>query len=782
MQDAKKSKTVFDRFSMKNSRMKTKIFLVIAMPLILTMSIGVIATINLNRLSNSQEWVAHTQHVLENADHIVASAVSMESGLRGYLLAGTDTFLEPYHAGETSAYETLASLRETVSDNPLQVARLQQAEDVLRQWQAEVAEEEIALRAAIGDALTMNDLADVVGQREGLAYFDAFRELIAEFSGIERGLLEDRVAALNRALANGLASSSDVAESLQWVEHTYDVIGVSEQILSAAVDMENGLRGFLLAGDDAFLEPLNEGWERFSRLSTELAETVSDNPAQVQRLLEIQSLIGDWHLQIVEPMLQLRRQIGDAATMDDMADRVGEGRGAVHINEFRAIMDEFSGIESGLMEEREATASTLRNQTMLQINGAVILSVLLGGLLAWIMGNTIAAAIQRVTVSMRKLADGDVSAEVSGQDRRDEVGEMARALGVFRDALNEKEQLQEAQRKADEAQHLRDAERNEVMKDISGRLSQLAKGDLTVLINREFPEGYQQLRTDFNATVSTLSEAIQQVVISTESIRNGADELSKASDDLAVRTEAQAATLEESAAALEQLTSSVKSSAEGARDAERTTNEARKKVESSSAVVSRTIEAMTEIERSSSQITTIVSVIDDIAFQTNLLALNAGVEAARAGDAGRGFAVVASEVRGLAQRCADSAREIKSLISQSSEQVKRGVALVGETGIALEDIVGRVNHISELVATIASATKEQSNGLGEINTGVVELDQLAQKNAAMVEEATAAIHALNEDARGLAESVSKFSLLNSGSGFASVSSTGMDARRTRRVA
>jgi methyl-accepting chemotaxis protein len=205
----------------------------------------------------------------------------------------------------------------------------------------------------------------------------------------------------------------------------------------------------------------------------------------------------------------------------------------------------------------------------------------------------------------------------------------------------------------------------------------------------------------------------------------------------------------------------VKSAAEGARSVENIMEEAKQEAENSGVVVQSAVSAMTEIEQSSTHIAQIISVIDDIAFQTNLLALNAGVEAARAGEAGRGFAVVASEVRALAQRSSDAAMEIKTLISDSSRQVERGVDLVGKAGDALTNIVERVNHISKLVTDIAEGAVEQSTGLGEINTGVVQLDQVTQQNAAMVEEATAAGHMLNSDATKLAELVANFKVSGS---------------------
>lgn len=311
---------------------------------------------------------------------------------------------------------------------------------------------------------------------------------------------------------------------------------------------------------------------------------------------------------------------------------------------------------------------------------------------------------------------------------------------------------QEAQRQASEKQKSVEA----VMLILEKHLNELADGNLTAKIGNDLPEGYEKLRVDFNKTIQTLSQTMSSVVEASSRIQQGASEISHASDDLSNRTENQAATLEQTAAALDELTASVKSAAEGAKSIEQIVLEAQSEAEASGKIVGDAISAMTEIETSSAQVSQIIGVIDDIAFQTNLLALNAGVEAARAGEAGNGFAVVASEVRALAQRSTDAAKEIKTLISGSTKQVEHGVDLVGGAGTSLANIVQRVTHISELVRSMATGTSEQAMGLGEINIGVNQLDQVTQQNAAMVEESTAASHTLKQEASGLQDLVRGF--------------------------
>jgi len=298
--------------------------------------------------------------------------------------------------------------------------------------------------------------------------------------------------------------------------------------------------------------------------------------------------------------------------------------------------------------------------------------------------------------------------------------------------------------------------RVEAVNEIGEALTALAGGDLEQRMERPFPAELEKLRVDFNRALETLQGTMQKVGHTAAAIKAGADEISGSSNDLSKRTEQQAASLEETAAALDQITATVKKTAEGATHARSAVATAKTDAEVSGEVVGQAVTAMGEIEQSSHQISSIIGVIDEIAFQTNLLALNAGVEAARAGDAGRGFAVVASEVRALAQRSAEAAKEIKALISASSNQVAAGVNLVGETGKALKRIVTQISEINGVVTDIAASAQEQATGLNEVNAAVNQMDQVTQQNAAMVEESTAASHALAQEAEDLTRMMSQF--------------------------
>jgi methyl-accepting chemotaxis protein len=291
---------------------------------------------------------------------------------------------------------------------------------------------------------------------------------------------------------------------------------------------------------------------------------------------------------------------------------------------------------------------------------------------------------------------------------------------------------------------------------VGAALSRLAAGDLSARVDGALSPEFQSLKTDFDNAAAALAETMKAVERATAGIRAGADDIAHAADSLAQRTEQQAATLEQTAAAVEQLTSTVSRTAASAKEVSSKVSEAAADAQRSGDVVTRAAQAMTQIESSSSKVSQILGVIDEIAFQTNLLALNAGVEAARAGDAGRGFAVVAQEVRALAQRSADAAKEIKTLIADSGRQVEEGVSLVGQTGDALRGIVTKVGAIDALVDEIAASANEQASALGQVNVAVNQLDQVTQRNSAMVQQSTEATHALRAEAADLANHVGGF--------------------------
>ncbi|KRG51413.1 methyl-accepting chemotaxis protein [Stenotrophomonas beteli] len=303
-----------------------------------------------------------------------------------------------------------------------------------------------------------------------------------------------------------------------------------------------------------------------------------------------------------------------------------------------------------------------------------------------------------------------------------------------------------------------------VSDDNLGKLSQLlsaiAEGDLTARMHGDYQGVFARMRDDANATVAQLTQIVGQIQASASSITLAAGEIASGNSDLSRRTEQQAANLEETAASMEELTSTVRQNAEHARQANQLAIGAHGVASQGGEVVGQVVTTMSAIEASSKKIAEIISVIDGIAFQTNILALNAAVEAARAGEQGRGFAVVASEVRTLAQRSAAAAKEIKGLIDDSVGKVAEGSSLVHQAGSTMGEIVASVQRVTDIMAEISAASQEQSAGIEQVNQTVVQMDETTQQNAALVEEATAAARAMEDQAAQLADAVAIFRLDN----------------------
>jgi methyl-accepting chemotaxis protein len=296
-----------------------------------------------------------------------------------------------------------------------------------------------------------------------------------------------------------------------------------------------------------------------------------------------------------------------------------------------------------------------------------------------------------------------------------------------------------------------------VEREMQGMLSAVVAGDLGSRIDLAGKTGFfEAMSRGVNQLADNMAEVVSRVKRVAAEVHRGADEISAGNSNLSQRTEEQSSSLEETASSMEEMTTTVKQNADNAAQANQLALAARDQAEKGGTVVSQAVSAMTGINEASKKIADIIGVIDDIAFQTNLLALNAAVEAARAGEQGRGFAVVASEVRSLAGRSATAAKEIKELIQDSVRKVEDGSVLVTQSGQTLERIVASVKKVSDIVAEIAAASREQSSGIEQVNRAVMQMDELTQQNAALVEEATAASQAMVEQVRGLNEMLARF--------------------------
>ncbi|MGD9809709.1 MAG: methyl-accepting chemotaxis protein [Sphingobium sp.] len=400
-----------------------------------------------------------------------------------------------------------------------------------------------------------------------------------------------------------------------------------------------------------------------------------------------------------------------------------------------------------LTAQSEKIYAESRKMLLAAIGLGLVVTILLTALLM----QTVAKPIKRMAGSVSRLVDGDLSVEVPGMNRRDELGSLARALDSFK-------ALFAADKERAEAEAVRARETELTIEAIGSGLSALAQGNLTYSVSDDATGPLAKLHTDYNEAVSHLRQALAEIVDGCNTIKNGTNEIAQASSDLSLRTERQAESLAHTSKTLGEFTDSVKVAADNAHQTSSRLAVARASAEKVDETAKQAVVAMRNIEASSKEMTEIITTIDGLAFQTNLLALNAGVEAARAGASGAGFAVVATEVRHLAQRSAEAANSIRQLVATSSAQINDGVSLVENSGEALRQIVTEVTEVSDLMDGIAKAAGRQASGLSEISEMVTAMDTTTQQNAAMVEESTASSRNLNTETERLVEQLSFFEI------------------------
>ena len=428
----------------------------------------------------------------------------------------------------------------------------------------------------------------------------------------------------------------------------------------------------------------------------------------------------------------------------------------------------------GHEEEAHSYVDSVNDSNFKLLLGIAGIGAVISALGALFVHRTVVMLVNRMRVVMMELAGGNLAAHFEGVDRKDEIGDFARAFASFRDGAKERIRLeaeaQEQRERIEQERSAAEAERREVeistakvaeeqtqaVKFLAEGLAKVANGNLTVRLNDGFTETYRQIRDDFNIAVTRLQETISDIATAATEVSNATAEISVSTTDLSQRTEEQAASLEQTSASLEQISSTGKNNATNAQSANQSASDARELADRSGQVVVQAVEAMAKIEESSRKISDIIGVIDEIARQTNLLALNAAVEAARAGDAGRGFAVVATEVRSLAQRSSQAAKDIKALIIDSNGQVKHGVDLVNKAGASLGEIAETIKKVAAIVADVANASGEQATGIEQVNKAINQMDEVTQQNSALVEENAATAKTLEEQARAMQERVGFF--------------------------
>jgi methyl-accepting chemotaxis protein len=519
----------------------------------------------------------------------------------------------------------------------------------------------------------------------------------------------------------------------------------SQSIFAKALTLETSIlrqnsqfRGFLVTGDPTYLKSYEEGREEFDDTAKVLDDLLTD-PSQ-------RALVDEAR----DEALKWRRDWGDrliaqvkAGGRDAAQEAVRNAGAAVLVSKVALPLRALRAEETKAIEAAAARQKVAIDIALITLAIGTVALIGLAITLSRVLSRQIAKPISTLTDVMNSLAEGRHDIQVPAAKRTDELGDMARAITVFRDTAVEKASA--------------DSDREAALTAIGGALHKLSEADLTVRLT-DVPVGFRALSDDYNAATTSLSGVLGSVRTSVQAIKRDTGEISHAASDLSDRSERQAASLQESASALDEITKSVGAGASAAVQASASMSAAQSEAQRGGEIVRQAISAMNGIEQASNEIAEIISLIDGIAFQTNLLALNAGVEAARAGEAGKGFAVVASEVRALAQRAADAATNVKTKITSASDHVRSGVDLVDRTGQALSRIIESVGSVSGAVDGIARSADQQAKSLGEINIAISEMDGMTQQNAAMVEQTSAAARNLVEEAERLAASVATFAI------------------------
>jgi len=512
-------------------------------------------------------------------------------------------------------------------------------------------------------------------------------------------------------------------------------------------------------------------------------------------LAEIEKTAGQWKDQVIESererVDELARDIGEfvgfrkelvrRAQFESTASARAFGDNDANRKVRSALNDKLVALDKIYAEHtasagREVKSIEQFNEIILATLATLAIGALGAGVFYVIAG--LVRPLHALRDCMLRIAGGKLDLRIPGADRHDEIGQIAKAVMASRDAALEKgrleqqhqadlarQRIEEQRRIEGEAQAREEAERARVAEEqarmvaaTAAALKSLADGNLTYRIAAAFSGAYEQIKLDFNGAAARLQEAIQTVTEAAHEVAGASSEIATGTTDLSERTEAQSAALEKIAASMEQIASTVKQNAENAKLANRITGESHEIAHRGNKVVMQAIKSMSNIEGSSRRMADIIGMIDEIARQTNLLALNAAVEAARAGDVGRGFAVVAAEVRNLAQRSSQAAKDIKTLITDSSGLVHEGVELVNQAGTALDEVVKSIKQGGEIIASIAEASGEQAAALSHINHELTAMDEVNQQNSALVEQSSAATRRLETQTAAMADQLGLFQI------------------------
>ncbi len=515
---------------------------------------------------------------------------------------------------------------------------------------------------------------------------------------------------------------------------------------TALLRQNSQMRGYLVTGDKTYLKSYDEGRVDYDKASAELEAELTD-PKLVEAVKVSRKETLDWRAKWGDRLIK-RVDGGDLAGAQAEVQAAGKAvLVSAAVTPLRDVRDaEMARIEEGMATQKAAMDTAT---TVLIVGGIGLIALAIG--LAWLLSRAIATPISALTGTMTTLASGRNDVDVDGTDRSDELGDMARAVLVFRDAAVAKQATDAAAAKAE-------AEQKMVVEIVSAQLSELASGNLTAEINADFPRDYVAVKSNFNAAVSSLRELIASVMDATQSIHAGSGRIAEASEDLARRTEANAASLEQTSAAIVQMDQRLKTTAAAAGQTVERANGAIGTVANGRAVAEGAVNAMGRVAESAKGIDSVIEGLDKIAFQTRVLAMNAAVEAGRAGEAGRGFAVVADLVSALAMRAEEEAGRARDQLTATQTDIVAAVEMVQKVDSALVEISTDVGEVHTLLDKIAQDNNAQSFAITEVSSAISTMDQTTRQTSAMVEQSSTAARELANEVTHLADQAGQFTL------------------------
>ncbi len=798
----------------KRFSLKAKIIAGTLPPLCIFLLLCGIAYYELNRLLESQRWVNQAHESLAAALETELSVLNMISGQRGFLLSGQDAFLQPYQSGSQRFFRQIETLKTQVQGDPAQRKRIAQMESIVRQWDQTVLKKLIALRRQINDAVTMNDMARQVGRAEGKAYFDQLRVEIWRFIGHEedriRGLKEKNIQAIS-AFQNNMR---DFFQMGHLAEQSIASVAQAGELLSAAMDMENGMWGFMATGERDFLQGFEMGRERFSKVMVDLQVLIPEESDLLSHLHQAETLIRQWLEAVAVPSILLRQEIGqEDFALGQITEFVSQQVGKALFNRFREEMAEFSRAQTEMMKQRQVLLERKQNQIQLNFNTLNESNLWVDHTHAMIQESlrVMNAAIDTETGMRGYLLAGKEEflnpyhqgkaaffERVAGLkkaliDTPSQVKQLTEIEAIFNNWLEKvvtptidlRKRIGHAKTMDDIADQVKTGESKSYFDRFREAMNQFIENGRARLAAQSQRAGQRVVRSNWilligavaaalfsllvswllaAAVVRPVSRAIHQLRESSDQLNQAADQVSSASRELSEGASEQAASLEQSASALEQMASMTEHNAENARQASQMVHDSQNLFDKNKQMTEELTAAMAAIRQSSQASFQIIKTIDEIAFQTDLLALNAATEAARAGAAGAGFAVVADEVRALALRAKQAAQNTSALIEKTVEQIESGNQLVTANREHFDHAYAQLGQINTLGAEIAEASGDQAQGISQVSRAVAQMDQVVQQNAANAEQSAAAASQLSGQAHRLRAIVVDLSVLAQGKG------------------